>query len=458
MPVVEIPDEEIEVKPNLVISPIPYEGPVVDSRRGDYEGLSTFLSGPRMSVDWFSQPQTRDSAAASWNDDLPAAYGSYNEVRGIEIFTDGVSHNQDTGNTGGFVSTGSANVWSCVTPQPGDMFIAEVMRGRNALFQVNNPKRATIFPESATGFDYQLVKYVDADFIAKLRGRVIKTGYFHLENFRNGLKAILTEEDVNVTKRLGRARDRLTTLYFRDFFSDTYQTFLVPKQRVFPGMELTTYDPAMTKFIRSILTLSQHPKVVKIIELNCNGDVHSNQLTLLDAIAKRDAEMLYSVSRYATLTGISAFKARPLMNSIYFSGIDQVVTMVDVPFSVNENDTPLTGQGGSLIKADTRQKDMRSILPVLDLDEPSENNGGDTPFIHRVTADNFYIFTEAFYEDSAGQSLLEQMVNARLREEPIDLKKLADLADHAVKFDNLERFYYIPIILVLIKLASGVLA
>ncbi|MNG01820.1 hypothetical protein D3C84_848160 [compost metagenome] len=49
------------------------------------------------------------------------------------------------------------------------------------------------------------------------------------------------------------------------------------------------------------------------------------------------------------------------------------------------------------------------------------------------------------------------LVGQTLRGQAIDLEVLADVADASVKFDNLERFYYTPIILALIKMASGVL-
>ena len=78
-------------------------------------------------------------------------------------------------------------------------------------------------------------------------------------------------------------------------------------------------------------------------------------------------------------------------------------------------------------------------------------------YIKQITVDDYYVFSKEFYEDISEQSQLEILTAQTLRGQPVDLKVLADLADYAVKFDNLERFYYTPIILALIKMASGVL-
>jgi hypothetical protein len=128
----------------------------------------------------------------------------------------------------------------------------------------------------------------------------------------------------------------------------------------------------------------------------------------------------------------------------------------DVAFSVNNPlYEPLIID--SLQKAGVRQPDMRSILPHLDLDSGKEPRPDESSYIKRVIVDGFYVLSKDFYEDTDDQSMLEVLVGQTLRGEAINLSDLADLADYATKFDNLERFYYTPIILALIKMAPGVL-
>ena len=451
MPIVDGPDdEEIVEKPNLVISEVPLETPVAETKRRDLEGLASFASGQKWAVDYYRQSQGRDSAPASFQDDLPAPYGQYRLVKGFElIVTNPLSQDQNNSETGGFALLGSSGVYSVITPDNGDMFIADVGNGRRVIFQVNEPKRGSIHPEALTTIDYRGMRFVDAAFVDKLnKNRVVETLFFLRENFRNGVKCLLTREEVDSNRRLVNARRRLIALYFRTFFDDNKQTFVLPYQK------LLTYDPNVTKFMKAILDTAEHPQVAWITELGVGADVYSNQWTLFDALARKDAELLYSCSRLMAISPIQQYRAKPHFASIYYSGVKQVISAADPAYSVNNNYMPphATTQ---IQKAGVRQTDMRSIVPQLDLSgqEPMPDYGS---YIHRVKIDDYYVFSKAFYDDEPGQSNLEAMTLARLRGQPIDLNLLADIADYAQKFDNLEMFYYIPVILTLIKLAPGV--
>lgn len=451
MPVATEPEEEKPfLEPNLIIAPEDYQSQVVDTRKVEYDGLATYIGGMKWACDYYSQIQGRDSAAASFQDDLPAPFGQYKVIRGFELVVqDPLSGGQNSGDTRGFTRTGSSVVYSIVTPQVGDVFIADSGNGRNVALMVTSTNRLSIYAESPTAIEYRITHFADEPFMAKLNSRVVETLFFSKENYRNGVKCLLNTEEVNISQRLGEAYFRLMNLYLRDFYSERYHTLLVP------GQDAPTYDPAAVHFVRSILTSGDHKLIHQITELGVSHDVFSQELTVWDAIATRDANLLYSVSKKMAVVPIAYYRTLPWMASIYYSGIKQVVSPVDVGFSVN-HEHHIPHDGLSFVKAQVRQRDIGSILPQLGLveEEPKDEHAR---YIKRIVEDDFYIFSEAFYEDKEGKSMLEQMVYDRLRGRAIDLGDLADLADYARKFDNLERFYYIPIILTLIKLAPGVL-
>jgi hypothetical protein len=450
MPFVDEEDEVAVDKPNLIISEVPYVTPVAETRNQGHESLAGFTSGKKMAVDYYKQIQRRDSAPASYQDDLPAAYGQYERIRGFElIITEDMSQDQNTSDTGGFALTGGAAVYSIVTPENGDMFIADVGNGRRMLFQVNDPKRSTIYPEANTTISFRGLHWVDAAFADKLNSKRVSYTYVFLrENFRNGVKSLLRQEEVDVLRRLNKARKRLIAMYFKDFFDDVRQTFVVPHPK------FVSYDPNVVKYMKAHLETIDHPQVPWITELGVGHDVYSNQWTLFDVLARKDIDLLYSCSQKMAFSPIGAYKTKAHFASIYYSGVQQVVSAVDPSYSVNNNyETPHATD--PFVKADTRQTDMRSLLPQLDLegDEPAPEYG---QYIKRILVDEYYVFSKEFYEDEEGQSHLERLTRQRISGQAIDLNMLADIADYAVKFDNLERFYYIPIILTLIKLAPGV--
>lgn len=90
------------------------------------------------------------------------------------------------------------------------------------------------------------------------------------------------------------------------------------------------------------------------------------------------------------------------------------------------------------------------IEETIDLFDQYENQ----PLIHSVTLDNNYVFTKAFYERSeSGQSKLEVQVNFALQGKAVDLNVLTAICEDVKNWGLLERFYYIPVLIVLLRVA-----
>lgn len=451
MPFVDIDDSPIiQEKPNLVINPTQMETPVVDTRKEQYDTLSSFISGSKWAVDYYSQIQAADTAAASFQVDLPKPYGQYRLIRNFElVVTSPLSYQQNSGDVRGWTATGTAAMYSIVTPNNGDVFIADVGDGKNALVQVTSTQRGSIYAEAATTIEFRITDVLSPNLLRELNERVVETLYFDRENFRNGLKALLNRKDADVIRRLNTAYRRLFPLYYRDFYSRDFGTFIVP------GQSVPTYDPYMTRFVRAIIDSQAFPSIHEVNQLTVSHDVISDEPTVLDVILRKDLPLLYSVSKRVGVSRIGSYRAFPLLRTIYYSGIEQIVSVLDPHWAVEHNDSPAHAFT-TLVPAGLRQTDMASILPALN--GPAARSDQDsTTAIHPICRDDYYIFSKEFYEGSEGMSRLEVLLRNRLEDAAVDLEVLADIADSSVRYDNLERFYYIPIILALIKLAPGVL-
>lgn len=451
MPLPNVPVAKAPDVPNLKKHEEVYQSPVVDTRKVSYNTLATFPAGQKWACDFYNQVQRRDNAAASYQDDLLAALQQLHLIRGWElVVTQPLSFSQNAEDSRGWEGTGSSMVYSVMTPNLGDIFIADIGDGASALFQVTECKRNTIYPESGTEISYRATRTITADVMAGLKKKTVATFIFDRDNMRNGIKALIREEEVDVNRRLGRAYERLAHLFLRDFYSTEFKTLIVP------GQGQPTYDPYMVRFIRATMDSRSYPMVLQITELGVAYDVFSNQYSLFDAIMRMDIALLYSVSKHAGLSDICSFRARPMMNSIYFSGIRQVVTFTDVPYSVDSVGQMAHGLS-AFIDADVRSGEFEKIIPQLNLTDDTQLKEGNVPVIHPVLSDSCYIFTDAFYSDGEHKSMLEKLLHDRLDTETSNLQDLLHVAEDAPRWDNLERFYYIPIVLALIKLAPGVL-
>lgn len=449
-----VEDEEnpAPVEPNLIIAKPDYQTPVVDVRKEGYDSLATFFSGSKLRNDYYQTIQRRDTAASSYNPDMPLVFGQRRRIRDFEIILDGkLDHKQNTQDSMGFSTTGRAVCYGVVVPQPGDVFVAQIGNGRNTLFQINNPERLTPFDESGYSFEFKALKWMDEEAQKRLDESTVERYYFDRENFRNGLKCLLREEEVDTMRRLAAAFRRLTHLFFRDFFDDAYQTFRVPT----PMDRQPSYDPNVTKFMRRLIGASDYSNMLKVVELNVSDDRFADQQSVFDAMLAKDHALLYSCAHKWSFVPVSNYRGHPMMRSIYYSGMRLVVSPVDTRWSSQNQDLP--GYPGlAFDKAGIGFKDIDYILPDLGVDEWADKTGTGR-YIKRVSEDEYYVLSEQFYKDEGELSWLEQMLLARLKGQTIDLNRLAEIADFAPRFNNLERFYYIPIVLYLIKVAPGVL-
>lgn len=452
MPFVDIEDDKPVEKPSLAIQQEPFKGPVVDTKATDYNSLSTFYSGQKWAVDVYKKVTGRDSTSSTFSRDIPSAYGQLVLIRGFELVVDqAITNKQQVGSGNGFDSSGAGVVYPCYVPNDGDFFIADFGNGRNVKFDFYNPEKMGVYDESPHHVEWKASEFVTQELFSELEQCVGETLYFSRENMRNNLKPLLQKQEVDNLRRLNNAWRRLLGLYFKDFFDRSFSTFLVPTQ----SPDIPTYDPAITKYLRRTLSVNDHPSVSKIIELDVSANPIHDQLSIFDLLAKRDWQLLYSCSFHFGWESVDCYRSVPKMHSIYFSGIRRVMAAKDLSFSVN-HPQGFTGASQALQKAGPERADMRGILPQLSKGgvEPAPTYGR---YIKRVLVDDYYVFSKEFYEEDGEVSMLERMVQQRMQGESIDLNDLADLAEYAPRFDNLERFYYIPIILTLIKLAPGVL-
>lgn len=446
MSFIKIPTSPQEAKPDIIHAPKEFVSPVVDTRVTNYNTLSTFAEGSKWACDFYLLVTSRDTAPQAFTKDQLAIYGQLKLIRGFELLVTSTINPQQEGNNRGFNATGSAAVYNSITPNEGSLFIAGLGDGRNGLFVVTSVIRNSVYLESMTTIEFKQLQLLDEATLNALNNNVVETVYFDRELMRSGISPLIKQKDVNVNQRLIKAYRRLTNLYVHEFFSSRYKTLLVPRQ-----LE-DTYDPQLVKFALRVMDKTVCGDLGRVLELSANQQPLSRQKTLLDAIETVDEDLLYSVAHKSCIADIKSYKLHSYFMNIYTSGIRNIVAVYEGGYTLDTDGSGLI-EIGELIDGGVKKEDIDLLLPNLTL-QPNEL---PKVLIHPVTKDAYYIFSEAFYKDTGGQSELEDLVRLRLAHKPFDLSRLADLADKADKFDNLERFYYTPIILAMIRMAPGVL-
>jgi hypothetical protein len=442
-------------KPNSVrIASPKYQGVTVDTRYVPSSEMLAYVEGSPWSVEYYSQVLTADSAVMGQNTELDPIYQQYQKIRKFELkVTSPLSFSQDTSDNT-MLGTGSATVYPMLKPNVGDMFLADIGDGREGVFKITNSERKTIFKDTCHVIEYQLIAYSTKERIGDLNAKVIRTFEFVKDFMNYGQNPILFEEDAALLGKLTTAYRVLTARYFKSFFSNVFKTLLVP------GQEVLLYDHNLVKFVMSIFTTYDAPELRQIKILNADDDDNLKATCLWDLLKERDAGLLRYSHRQFGLVSTKSFTKNPMLEGIYFSGISYVVypadpelsidyTLRDLSKTISEKKMVLTP---ALPETNPADIDV-SAAPVGNPEGMVFDGLGEgIPLIKPMGMGDYYIFSQEFYDKAVtGQSRLELAVHEYLSGKAISNRVLDALCEDYPNWGALERFYYTPILLTLIK-------
>ncbi|QVD49192.1 hypothetical protein LUCX_122 [Xanthomonas phage vB_XciM_LucasX] len=414
------------------------------------------MEGSSWEVLYYSQVLGAGSEPGPWQLERNPTDQQYVRIANMEIkVTAALSPNEDTEGRS-FDVVGTATVYPHIKPNIGDMFIADIGDGRRGLFAITDVNRKTYLRESYAEITYNLVNYADSrpEIEQDLERKTIKRTVFYREFLQFGQNPQLLEGEFNVLLDMQRLYADLLNFYLRDFYSGQYQTLLIP------GQAGPAYDSHLTKAMVDWISTDESPMIKKVRMPVVTANANSQAYTLWDALSRMNYSYLQAAIQRARLLPTNAFKGMPEISSIYYTGIAYVVcpedprTDVDAPHECN----PVTYSGGSLLAMTRlRWKDLLRYTPtgVLKGFTPEDPNASQLPDIVPVTMDDYYVLSEKFYRpsDAPMASKLEVLTKQGLMQEPIDKVTLLALARSAMNWPNLERFYYMPILFALMKVA-----
>lgn len=466
--------------PAKVIAP-QIQSVVTDNRYNPAGSLLTFVQGSNWTINYYSQILGADDELQSQQIDRPASYQQYRRIKGVELkVTTPLSQSQDAVSKE-MVVTGTAYSPGAFVPNAGDMFIADIGDGRDAIFEVTGTDRSSYLKEAIYVIEYRLKTYADnATFLTDLERKTVIDATYVADFLVYGQNPVILDEDYTAYNDLRKLYRDLVSLYFRDFFSIRFQTLLVPEQTI------PTYDHFLTTAIVKLVETDAHPYVQRIRALGVGGDQAMLGRSVWDALLELNDTLLSTTIERIGLINAHNFKWLPWMTGIYYSGMGALVypldcrTDVDAYYDPANSSKPATSY---VIEAGSRYCTLERMLRDHDLDgfnySPTPWDGSNSncpapvlssnnsqtnaeanadaayaalPAIVPVTQDDWYVFTEGFYgaNGKTPASKLEMLARNLIRGKSIDRVQLLQLGQSAFKWDNLERFYYIPVLFALL--------
>lgn len=436
---VELPNPIVVAEPSIKTN-------IVDTRYEPLQSLLTHVEGSSWITFYYSQLVNSDDALQGQQSSGSPVMQQYKLIKHLELkVTNPLSISQDSESLE-MQTTGTATLYPGVIPNEGDVFIADIGDGNEGIFKITNTTRKTISRESCYEVEYLLVDIADAFRKGDLNQKVIETFEFVKDFIVHGQHPLVQQEEFAIMSNLVTFYYQIVRRYFKLFTSREYATLLIP------GQGEARYDHFLTGALKSFHETLQAPEIRNIRQLNCDDDYVLKSTTIWDAIKAQDYKLLRHCVKRVGLLPTYYFTSVAVLEGIRYSGIQYVVYPLDHEESV---DTELTTKERLpvdilLTQVPVEPMNLSDLITQTDL----ENAFGITPptMIKNVTVDNYYIFSEAFYNgDKTQQSLLELALTDYLNNMPVDLNKLLLFCRSYPNWGKLEQFYYLPILLVLIK-------
>ena len=442
-----VPPVEVPQQPRIT-SPA-YKGVTVDTRYIPSSALLTHIAGSSMQVSYYSQVLDNDTDLNGQNPTRNPILQPYRLIKDMELKVTTPLTTQQISETKAIGLTGEANVYPFLKPNAGDMFLTDIGDGREGIFRITATERKSIFKDTCYTIQYEFVEFSDTDTgqfrIADLNAKTVITYVYMKEFLQYGQNPVLIEEDAATVENLSYIYRDILKQWFREFTSREFSTLMVPGQ-LYP-----TYDPFLTATVMKFFNIEDAPQMQSIRVLNCDGDDNIKTPTIWDICLLRNDRQFRVINRQMKLIGAKRFSPDPMMEGIYHSGVGCVV-YPSVPRQSWDDQMKMRPDNAvtfSLTDVPSITGDLNELIETAELEGLPY---AGRPLIKPVLTDDYYIFSEAFYTNKADQmSRLEAAVRDYLDRKPLSLRLLSLLCDTYQTWGGLERFYYTPFVLMLIR-------
>lgn len=436
---------QLPPKPNLTIAKPDYKAVAVDLKRDPKETILAHVEGMSWTVDYYSQVLGRDSGVAGQGLGTDPQFQQYKLIKGMEIkVTSALSHSQDT-ETMVDEETGTATLYPFVIPNKGDMFIADLLDGRRGIFEITASQRLAIFREACHSIDYKLVSFGEQARLDDLARKTIQTAFFEKDFIYHGQNPILVGDDYENLQFLRRNYGTLITQYFKRFYSKEYGTLIMPDQT---GV---VYDAFLVRAIFQHLSTWDARELTTLRQLNCDDDQVMNADSVWTVLVERNRALLQDAFHQVGYVSSRSFTQNPIFEGIRYSGIEQVIYPIDPMVRVDNQQTQNIKAAGEFVPVRREVMNRKPLSSLINAAQEDQTKVGI-----KDTFDNgYYVFSQAFYENDRttadAQSKLELCVQDYLDGAEIDFSRVRELVEASARWDSVNSFYFIPVLIILIK-------
>lgn len=410
--------------------------------------LLKYVEGYPWTVNYYGQILNTNNTLEHFDPSTPNLTQPYYKITKLILQVDSPlssSYDQTTGMTS---ITGSAISPYKITPNVGDVFIAQVDSGEDAIFHITSVTRKTHRKDTLYDISYTLYSYtsVNPDFVVTLEQRVNDTYYFNSDsNFFN--------RDVLIKPSVKEAIDRLS--YFLHESKEYYFSTFVQRRTgslLIPGLEYAVYDPLLVNFISKTVDYDY------LINTPFYNHAYSNeqidQPSIYDAILSRSLSILNNANKTYNFLPTSLIRNMSRLGTVFHSRVDYILH----PTQPNINTSltiPTIFDSSEYL---TNMKTSRNYSNSSPIVVKTTNNDEifDKVLLHELFNENYYIVSKNFYtylNDNttySNISYIELLIAKFLKKESIAKEDLVVAIETYLQWSLLHQVLLLPVLWVII--------
>ncbi len=320
--------------------------------------------------------------------------------------------------------SGEAILTVGIEPHVGDVFITELDGGRIALFRVITVDHEHYNLNNVFKLEYKLDMFLtkSEEIFVDLEEKVVREFVYDDTYALTNSSGILTKEDYNNKIDLSKKQKELEIFYLNSFYNTSNRTLTVPVIT-----DQVIVDPYNEIFVFSIFNYSN-----SLVISDINRFAYNKQDllfdTIYDVLLNKSYKNLTYIENQFCVVRRSSFSKIPVLKTMRYFNIDFVVARSQF-------------DGSSVIKDD----ELLLVLERSNISITGKNNIPDR------FNEKCWLFSKKFYSHSEFSSTIEELVIMYLKDEKLNDNKLYDLLNEYRKWTKLDQFYYIPILVMLLK-------
>lgn len=421
------------------IAPHPYQSVVMNRKEMRPDSLLTHIGGSAIVGTYYSQLISVDDDLSGHQENRHAVLQQFRRISNFETrVQDDVNFEQEDESRRYDGSLTVVTYPTGLIPNVGDAYIILNLVQENIMFQVNQVQRNSAYKSACytltlSPVAYEVTRHQDLD------SKVIRDDVFVKDFMSYGESPVINKGEFESLVELANLRRMLIVDYMQRFYSHRFTTFIMP------GQPVPTYDPFLTNFVRKTWRFDDHALVHKLVSYHTGRGQAEENIDIFTCLIDPDRTPLSAVFRKIGVLSSATASVHLSLFSIRTTSIQQYLYPFNASYNVDNDD----GMSG-LIPTDTFVT-LSEREPVFTQTRTRlTEHEKEPPAILPSAFDGFYVFSEAFYMGLAG-SMLEELVWAYIKKQPLDLRKLVAVANTAAEWDNLSKFYFTPVVALLIR-------